>query len=43
MTAPRSGLAGSNVGIPAELLDMYRYGHAKANIETLLASRKENS
>lgn len=34
------GLANTDIGIPAELLDMYRYGHAKANIETLLASRK---
>lgn len=35
----RSGLADHDFGIPAELLDMYRYGHAAANIETLLATR----
>ncbi|HSO32069.1 MAG TPA: FAD-dependent oxidoreductase, partial [Labilithrix sp.] len=34
----RSGLADRDFGIPAELLDMYRYGHAKANVETLLAA-----
>jgi glycine/D-amino acid oxidase-like deaminating enzyme len=36
----RSGLAEYAYGIPAELLDMYRYGHADKNVETLLASRR---
>jgi hypothetical protein len=34
----RSGLTDHDFGIPAELLDMYRYGHAAANVKTLLAS-----
>lgn len=35
----KSGLSDFDFGIPAELLDMYRYGHAKANVEHLLATR----
>jgi glycine oxidase len=36
----KSGMADTGLGIPAELLDMYRYGHAKQNVETLLAARR---
>ena len=36
----KAGLADHDIGIPAELLDMYRYGHAKLNVEALLASRR---
>jgi glycine/D-amino acid oxidase-like deaminating enzyme len=32
------GLSNHAFGIPAELLDMYRYGHAKANIDAMLAN-----
>jgi glycine oxidase len=35
----RSGMATYPFGIPAELLDMYRYGHAGQNIEALLAAQ----
>ena len=34
----RSGLGAARYGIPAELLDMYRYGHAQANVEHLLST-----
>lgn len=34
----KSGLDRHDFGIPAELLDMYRYGHAKDNVEHLLAT-----
>lgn len=33
----RSGMSRYPFGIPAELLDMYRYGHAERNVEMLLA------
>ncbi|MGH9421061.1 MAG: hypothetical protein ACRD3J_13880, partial [Thermoanaerobaculia bacterium] len=33
----RSGMRNYPFGIPAELLDMYRYGHAGRNVEELLA------
>lgn len=37
----RAGLSEQEFGIPAELLDMYRYGHAKANVDALLASKNQ--
>jgi glycine oxidase len=39
----RSGLGDHDFGIPAELLDMYRYGHAKENLEHFLAQREAGS
>ena len=40
----RSGMSNYPFGIPAELLDMYRYGHAERNVQALLAgvARQEN-
>lgn len=35
----RAGLTDHDYGIPGELLEMYREGHAQANVEALLASR----
>lgn len=35
----RSGLADHEFGIPPELLDMYRYGHAGLNVDALLEAR----
>jgi glycine oxidase len=37
-TYSRCGMDKHPFGIPPELLDMYRYGHAKHNVEALLAS-----